>query len=73
MTLFRLGASGDAASVRKIATLFGIGDGGTIDKITKRVFGAILDVESEFLYWPRRNERRQIILDTFDEMPHCIG
>lgn len=73
VTLFRLGASGDAASVRKIATLFGIGDGGTIDLFTKRVFAAILSLESEYLYWPNQNEKQQIIANTFDEMPHCIG
>lgn len=73
VTLFRLGASGDAASVRKIAALFGIGDGGTIDIMTKRVFSAILDLESEFLYWPNQNEKHQIIANTFHEMPHCIG
>lgn len=38
VTLFRLGSNGESASIRKIAALFGIGDGGTIDNITKRVF-----------------------------------
>lgn len=73
VTLYRLGASGDAASVRKIAALFGIGDGGTVDIMTKRVFGAISDLEPEFLYWPNQFEKEQIIAATFDEMPHCIG
>ncbi|KAM8707557.1 hypothetical protein ACLKA7_014651 [Drosophila subpalustris] len=30
IVLFRLGSSGEAAAIRKIATLFGVGDGGTI-------------------------------------------
>lgn len=38
IVLYRLGSSGEAASIRKIAAIFGIGDGGSIDKITKRVF-----------------------------------
>ena len=35
IVLYRLGSSGDGASVRKVASLFAIGDGGTIKKITK--------------------------------------
>ena len=42
IVLFRLGPSGESASIRKIATLFGIGDGGTIQKITPRVIRTIL-------------------------------
>lgn len=38
VVLFRLGSTGESASIRKIAAVFGIGDGGTIDKITCRVF-----------------------------------
>lgn len=73
VTLFRLGASGDGASIGKIAALFGIGDGGSIDIITRRMFRAISDLEAEYLHWPNRNEKDQIITETFHEMPHCIG
>lgn len=73
VTLFRLGGYGDAAGIRKIATLFGVGDGGTIDIMTKRIFGAILEMESEFMYWPSNGEKQLIIAETFDEMPHCVG
>lgn len=38
IVLFRLGSSGEAASVRKMAAIFGVGDGGTFDKILHRVF-----------------------------------
>lgn len=41
IVLYRLGSSGTSASVRKIATTFGVGDGGTLHKITQRVFSAI--------------------------------
>lgn len=73
VTLYRLGASGDGASIGRIAALFGIGDGGTIDIMTRRVFAAISDLEAEYLHWPSRLERGKIIADTFHEMPHCIG
>jgi len=37
LLLFRFGICGTGASISKISTFFGIGDGGTIEKITKRV------------------------------------
>jgi len=41
LVFYRLGCSGDGGSVMKMTSLFGIGDGGTLDKITKRVFKVI--------------------------------
>lgn len=73
VTLFRLGAGGDGASIGKIAALFGIGDGGSLDIITKRVFRAIFELEAEYLKWPDDTERSEMISATFHEMPHCIG
>lgn len=73
VVLYRLGASGDGASIGRIAALFGVGDGGTIDIMTRRIFRAILDLESEILHWPNRSEKDYIITETFHEMPHCIG
>ncbi|KAI8115356.1 Protein ANTAGONIST OF LIKE HETEROCHROMATIN PROTEIN 1 [Lucilia cuprina] len=73
IVLFHLGSSGESASIKKIATIFGVGDGGTILTITKRIFKAFLRLQSEYIYWPDESERNQIVLDTFDELPFCIG
>ena len=73
IVLYRLGSSGDGASVRKVASLFAIGDGGTIQKITRRVFKAILMLKDQFLYWPSEMERAQLVLETRNELPGCVG
>lgn len=73
IVLYRLGSSGEGASIRKIATFFGIGDGGTIDKITRRVFKAFLNLQTEYISWPDENERASIVAETFHELPFCIG
>ncbi|XP_049310781.1 uncharacterized protein LOC125778205 [Bactrocera dorsalis] len=73
IVLFRLGSSGDGLSIRKVASLFGVGDGGTIQIITKRVFKAILKLKEKFLFWPNENERLEIVTATRKEMPGCIG
>ncbi|XP_065356325.1 uncharacterized protein LOC135950720 [Calliphora vicina] len=71
--LYRLGSSGEGASLSKIASLFGIGDGGTLQKITDRIFKAILELKKQFLYWPDALERKNMVANTFHELPHCIG
>jgi len=38
IVLFRLGSYGSGNSIAKLATLFGVGDGGTVDRVTSRVF-----------------------------------
>ncbi|XP_036330754.1 uncharacterized protein LOC118742613 [Rhagoletis pomonella] len=53
ITLFRLGSSGDNASLRKVATLFGVGDAGTIIKVTQRVVASIVNLKSKFLFCVR--------------------
>ncbi|XP_046812454.1 uncharacterized protein LOC124421393 [Lucilia cuprina] len=58
IVLYLLGSSGDGLSTRKVATLFGVGDGGTIQKVTKRVFKAILNLKEKFLSWPNAEERQ---------------
>lgn len=73
LVLYRLGSYGEGSTLVKIASLFGIGDGGTIHKVTKRVFESILTLEQQFLEWPSKEERHQLVLETFDELPHCIG
>nr|XP_024217992.1 protein ALP1-like [Halyomorpha halys] len=73
IVLYRLGCSGEGASIRKNANLFGCGDGGTINIITKRVFIAILSKRHKFIFWPSEAERNEIISNTLDELPHCIG
>ena len=38
LVMFRLGHYGNGASLRNIATLFGVGDGATVTRVTRRVF-----------------------------------
>lgn len=73
IVLYRLGSSGEANTCFKISFLFGIGDGGTLDKITKRVFKAILRQKNLYLNWPTSEERSLICQETMHELPHCIG
>lgn len=72
LVMYRLGSFGTGASIDKIASLFGIGDGGTIDKVTWRVFNCILQLEDEFLKWPSIEEKADIIFETCNELAHCI-
>ncbi|XP_062556348.1 putative nuclease HARBI1 [Armigeres subalbatus] len=73
IVLYRLGSYGEGASVGKIAAFFGIGDGGTVQIITDRVFKAILNLKTRYLCWPEASERRELVAKTFHELPHCIG
>lgn len=73
IVLYRLGSSGEANTGFKISFLFGIGDGGTLDKLTKRVFKAILRLKDLYLSWPTQEERSHICQETMHELPHCIG
>lgn len=73
IVLFRLASSGDSLSIRKVASLFGVGDGGTIQNVTRRVFKAIIRIKRKFLYWPNATERLKLVSKTSNEMPGCIG
>lgn len=73
IVLYRLGSYGEGATIAKIASLFGVGDGGTIMKITKRVFTAICRLQKKYLYWPDIKERKEIVSKTSHELPFCIG
>lgn len=73
IVLFRLGSSGDGLTIRKVASLFGVGDGGTIQIVTNRVFKAILNLKHRFLFWPNETERLQLVSETSHEMPGCVG
>uniref|UniRef100_A0A0A9Z5Y3 Putative nuclease HARBI1 n=1 Tax=Lygus hesperus TaxID=30085 RepID=A0A0A9Z5Y3_LYGHE len=73
VVLYRLGSYGEGASVAKIATLFGIGDEGTVEILTRRVFVAILRKKNKYLKWPDANERMEIVADTHSELPYCVG
>lgn len=72
MVLYRLGSSGGAASIAKIAFLFGLGDGGTIQNFTNRIVSAILKLKNRYIFWPGE-ERKFIEKATYHEMPFCIG
>lgn len=73
IVLYRLGCCGEGSSIGKVAKFFGVGDGGTIATITRRVFKAILRLKNKFLYWPDKKERSEIIAKTAFELPQCIG
>lgn len=73
LTLYRLGAYADGASLVRIAALFGVGDGGTVEKITKRVLNAIFNLRNECLYWPTAGEKKKLLANTLNELPNCIG
>ncbi|XP_037946997.1 protein ANTAGONIST OF LIKE HETEROCHROMATIN PROTEIN 1-like [Teleopsis dalmanni] len=73
IVLYRLGSASENVSTRKIANLFGIGGGGTVDKITRRVFEAFFNILGKYIRWPNEVERSKIVKDTFNELPHCIG
>ncbi|KAM8701657.1 hypothetical protein ACLKA7_001748 [Drosophila subpalustris] len=50
-----------------------IGDGGTLAKVTERVFTAILRLTPKYIRWPKVAERKQLVDQTFAELPHCLG
>ncbi|XP_050337645.1 uncharacterized protein LOC126763918 [Bactrocera neohumeralis] len=64
IVLYRLGSSGEGQSVRKVAFLFGVGDGALF---------SILKLKSKFLFWTHERERQQIVSSTSTEMPGCVG
>jgi hypothetical protein len=37
IAMYRFGICGTGASIRKIASIFGLGDGGTVIRVTRRV------------------------------------
>ncbi|XP_017468561.1 PREDICTED: uncharacterized protein LOC108360678 [Rhagoletis zephyria] len=73
IVLYRLGSSGENAAIRKVATVFGVGDGETIYKITRRVFRSFLVLKTKYISWPDEAEKREIVEKTYHELPHCIG
>ncbi|KAG4072588.1 hypothetical protein HA402_004677 [Bradysia odoriphaga] len=72
LTLYRLGSNGDDATIFKVSCLFGVGDEGTIDRVTKQVFKAIISLERTYLTWPSADERLNIVETTIDELSYCI-
>ncbi|XP_037932573.1 protein ALP1-like [Teleopsis dalmanni] len=73
IVLYRLGSSGESASIRKVAATFGIGDGATLMKITQRIFSVFITLLTKYIVWPSSSEQEQIISDTYNELPFCIG
>lgn len=73
MVLYRLGSYGEGATIQKMSCLFGVGDGGTINKVTTRVFEAILSLEEKYLTWPNEDERVELVQNTIHELPHCVA
>ncbi|XP_039968986.1 protein ALP1-like [Bactrocera tryoni] len=73
IVLYRLGSSGEGATLSKIAGLFGISDGGIIQNLTERIFNALLNYKDQYLFWPNTEERKELVLETSSELPNCIG
>lgn len=73
IVLYRLGSNGQGSTVQKILCLFGVGDGGTIDIVTRRVFQAIISLESKYIRWPSYEERLDIVEKTMHELPYCVA
>lgn len=72
LTLYRLGVTG--TTIQTIAALFGIGDGSTITRITRRVFSALIDIENKYIYWPSQKERQHVIVPAISAyLPNCVG
>lgn len=68
ITLCRLRTSDGLAM---IASIFGIGDGETVNRVTKRVFQAIADLQ--LIAWPTPNEKAQMIAESNNNLPYCLG
>lgn len=68
ITLYRLRTS---ESRIKVAASFGIGDGATIQRITKRVFDAIINLQ--LIQWPTQDEKVQLIAESRQTLPYCLG
>lgn len=68
IALYRLRTSENLA---KVASVFGIGDGATIHRVTKRVFDAVADLK--FISWPSPEEKVQLIAESRDTLPFCLG
>lgn len=73
ITLYRLGSYGDGNTIAKCGCLFGIGDGGTVERVTDRVVSALIRLESKYLTWPTVQERQSITQETNQELPNCLG
>uniref|UniRef100_T1J7F6 DDE Tnp4 domain-containing protein n=1 Tax=Strigamia maritima TaxID=126957 RepID=T1J7F6_STRMM len=74
ITLFRLGHSGNAASILEVSSRFGVSDGGTIANCTKRVIKAFCSLSAEIIKWPSSCERRTIAQESgLHGLPNCIA
>jgi hypothetical protein len=66
--------NGNSASLMQLAKSFGIGDGGSSNKITKRVIQAILSLEEQYIKWPNQEERKIIGEQMeLEGLPFCVG
>lgn len=72
ITLFCLGTSG-TITTHTVATLFGVGDGGTVNRYINRVIKAILKLKPSVLSWPTEAERKIIQETGLNVLPGCIG
>lgn len=68
IVLYRLRTS---ESLAKVASIFGIGDGSTIQRITKRVFDSVIDLK--LITWPTAEEKIQLITESSFTLPYCLG
>lgn len=68
IVLYRLRTS---ENLGKVASMFGIGDGATIQRITKRVFDAVIALK--LISWPSATEKRQLLTESRNTLPNCLG
>lgn len=68
IVLYRLRTSGNLC---RVSAMFGIGDGSTIRRITKRVFDAIESLT--LIMWPSTEEKRLLIAQSRETLPYCLG
>ncbi|KAJ6639613.1 hypothetical protein Bhyg_12360 [Pseudolycoriella hygida] len=70
IVLHRFETYGNGASVSSIVKLFGISDGSSITRKTRRVIQAIVDVE----HWPSEKEKaKAIVPETANYLMQCVG
>lgn len=75
VVLYRLGISGGASGAHYTAAHCGISVGSVVD-YTRRFFNAILSLKTEWIYWPKHEERELIkkkIEGGVAGFPNCLG
>jgi hypothetical protein len=69
-----VGTEGSGASNSHQQGTFGIGYYGTADVYRERVTKAIRSLAKEYVYWPKEEERQNILYEMLKQyrFPHCV-